>query len=125
MLAGVVPYPDGHGPDDGNSLLLSGGSMTKADIADIIHTRIGLSKKDAMDLLESMLEEIKAELARGNDVKLSGFGHFSIRQKSERRGRNPKTGEEIMIAPRKVVTFRASQLLRDRLPTGESGAGET
>ncbi len=93
--------------------------MTKADIADIIHERVGLSKKDAMELLESMLEEIKAELAKGNDVKLSGFGHFALRQKSERRGRNPKTGEEIMITPRRVVTFRASQLLKKRLPVEE------
>jgi integration host factor subunit alpha len=93
--------------------------MTKADIADIIHDRIGLSKKDSMELLESMLEHIKCELAKGEDVKLSGFGHFMVRQKSERRGRNPKTGEEIMITPRQVVTFRASQLLRDRLPEGE------
>jgi len=94
--------------------------MTKADIADIIHDRIGLSKKDSMELLESMLENIKSELAKGEDVKLSGFGHFMVRQKSERRGRNPKTGEEIMITPRQVVTFRASQLLRDRLPESES-----
>jgi len=94
--------------------------MTKADIADIIHDRIGLSKKDSMELLESMLENIKCELAKGEDVKLSGFGHFMVRQKSERRGRNPKTGEEIMITPRQVVTFRASQLLRDRLPESES-----
>jgi len=94
--------------------------MTKADIADIINERIGLSKKDAMEMVESMLEKIKAELAKGNDVKLSSFGHFMVRQKGERRGRNPKTGEEIMITPRKVVTFRASQLLRDRLPVDES-----
>lgn len=94
--------------------------MTKADIADIIHERVGLSKKDAMELLESMLEEIRAELAKGGDVKLSGFGHFTVRQKSERRGRNPKTGEEIMITPRKVVLFRASQMLKNRLPVDES-----
>lgn len=94
--------------------------MTKADIADIINERIGLSKKDSMEILESMLEKIKSELASGNDVKLSGFGHFMVRQKNERRGRNPKTGEEIMITPRKVVTFRASQLLRDRLPVDKT-----
>ncbi len=86
--------------------------MTKAEIATIICDRVGLSKKESAEIVEVVLKEIKDVLARGEDVKISGFGHFIVRAKNARRGRNPKTGESITIDSRKVVTFRASQLLK-------------
>ncbi len=93
--------------------------MTKAEIANIIHERVGLSKIESAQIVDSVLDTIRKALARGEDVKLSSFGNFVLRDKNERRGRNPKTGEEIMITPRRVVTFKASQLLKQRL-TGEA-----
>lgn len=92
--------------------------MTKSEIATIICERVGLSKKESAEIVEIVLEEIKNVLASGHDVKISGFGHFMVREKSSRRGRNPKTGEGITIEPRKVVTFRASQLVKDHLQKG-------
>jgi integration host factor subunit alpha len=89
--------------------------MTKAKIATIICDRVGLSKKESSQIVEIVLEEIKDVLAKGEDVKISGFGHFMVRSKNSRRGRNPKTGESITIESRKVVTFRASQLVKDQL----------
>ncbi len=89
--------------------------MTKAEIATIICDRVGLSKKESSQIVEIVLEEIKDVLAKGEDVKISGFGHFMVREKNSRRGRNPKTGESITIDSRKVVTFRASQLVKDQL----------
>ena len=89
--------------------------MTKAEIANIIHERIGFSKKESAQLVETVLEEIKQALIDGEDVKLSGFGHFMLREKHDRRGRNPQTGQDITIEPRRVVTFRASQLLKNNL----------
>jgi integration host factor subunit alpha len=92
--------------------------MTKAEIAAIICERVGLSKKESAQIVETVLEEIKDVLATGEDVKISGFGHFIVREKNARRGRNPKTGENITIDSRKVVTFRASQLMKDQLQKG-------
>ncbi|MDX8383406.1 MAG: integration host factor subunit alpha [Ghiorsea sp.] len=89
--------------------------MTKAEIANIISERVGLSKKESSLIVETVLEEIKDVLEKGEDVKISGFGHFMVRSKNARRGRNPKTGESITIEPRKVITFRASQLVKDQL----------
>ena len=89
--------------------------MTKAEIARIVHERIGLTKKESAQIIESALDIIRHSLEQGENVKLSGFGHFIVRRKHARRGRNPKTGEEITIAPRSVVTFRASPLLKKKL----------
>lgn len=89
--------------------------MTKAEIANIVHERVGLSKKEAGMIVDAVLDEIRLALESGNDVKLSGFGHFMVRNKHARRGRNPKTGGEITIEQRHVVTFRASQLLKGQL----------
>jgi len=89
--------------------------VTKADIAKIVHDRVGLSKKESGQIVEAVLDEIKKTLQHGEDVKLSGFGHFMVREKHARRGRNPKTGDDITIASRRVVTFRASQLLKHKL----------
>jgi len=89
--------------------------MTKAEIAEIVYTRVGLSKSESAQMVDFILDSMRDTLARGEDVKISGFGNFMLRDKRTRRGRNPKTGEEIMITPRRVVTFRASQLLKQHL----------
>jgi len=89
--------------------------VTKAEIAEIVHERIGLSKKDSTLIIEDVIETIRSALERGEDVKISGFGHFMLRNKNMRRGRNPKTGEEIMITPRRVVTFHASKLVVEQM----------
>lgn len=89
--------------------------MTKAEIARIVHERVGLTKKESAEMVESVLGVICDALEQGENVKLSGFGHFMVRQKHARRGRNPKTGADLTIEPRSVVTFRASSLLKDKL----------
>lgn len=89
--------------------------MTKAEIAKIVHERVGLTKKESAQIVESVLSVVRNSLEKGENVKLSGFGHFIVRQKHARRGRNPKTGTDITIAPRSVVTFRASPLLKQKL----------
>ncbi len=89
--------------------------MTKADIAKVVHERVGLTKKESAQIVESVLDVIRDSLEQHDSVKLSGFGHFVVRQKHARRGRNPKTGTDITIAPRSVVTFRASPLLKNKL----------
>jgi len=92
--------------------------MPKAEIAKIVHERVGLTKKESAQIVESVLDVIRDSLEQGDNVKLSGFGHFMVRQKHARRGRNPKTGTDITIAPRSVVTFRASPLLKDKMNGG-------
>ncbi len=89
--------------------------MTKAEVAQFIHERVGVSKKEAAQIVDAVIEEIRHALEQGEDVKISGFGHFMVRDKRARRGRNPKTGGEIEISARRVVTFRASQLLKKKL----------
>jgi len=89
--------------------------VTKAEVARIIHERVGVSKKEAAQIVDAVIEELRRTLERGEDVKISGFGHFMVRDKRARRGRNPKTGDDIVISARRVVTFRASQLLKKRL----------
>ena len=95
-------------------------ALTKAEIAAHLSQEVGLSKRDAKEFVESFFEEIKSTLADGEPVKISGFGGFELKDKSERPGRNPKTGEDIPIAARRVVTFRAGQklkeLVEDNLP---------
>ena len=89
--------------------------MTKAEIAKVVHERVGLSKKESGQIVDVVLDIVHKALEQGEDVKISGFGHFMIRNKRPRRGRNPKTGDEITIASRRVVTFRASQLLKKQV----------
>lgn len=86
--------------------------MRKADIANEIYEQIGLSKKEAAEIIETILETLKRVLQKGETVKIAGFGNFVVRSKRARKGRNPKTGEEIGITPRKVVTFRPSQVFK-------------
>ena len=86
--------------------------MTKADLAEKIHTNTGLSKKDSAVMMESVFELIKVSLEAGEDIKISGFGSFTVSQKAARRGRNPQTGDAITIAARRVLAFKPSTLLR-------------
>jgi integration host factor subunit alpha len=86
--------------------------MRKADITSELFDKIGVSKKEGAEILEIILSTIKEVLKQGEVVKIAGFGNFVVRQKKERKGRNPKTGEEIGITPRKVVTFRPSQVFK-------------
>ena len=87
--------------------------MTKADIAEKIHTTTGLSKKDSSTMVESVFAIMKESLEAGETIKISGFGSFEVKQKEARRGRNPQTGEAITIEARKVLSFKPSSLLRD------------
>ena len=87
-------------------------TLTKAELADLLFERVGLNKREAKDMVEGFFEEIRQALERGDSVKLSGFGNFQLRDKPQRPGRNPKTGEEIPITARRVVTFHASQKLK-------------
>ncbi|TAK00312.1 MAG: integration host factor subunit alpha [Candidatus Manganitrophaceae bacterium] len=86
--------------------------MRKADIANEVFEKLGISKKESADILEVILNSIKEVLKKGEIVKIAGFGNFVVRQKRARKGRNPKTGEEIGITPRRVVTFRPSQVFK-------------
>ena len=87
-------------------------TLTKADLADLLFEKVGLNKREAKDMVESFFEEVRRSLESGEGVKLSGFGNFQLRDKPQRPGRNPKTGEEIPITARRVVTFHASQKLK-------------
>jgi len=89
--------------------------VTKAEIAKVIHELVGLSKKESGQIVDEVLEAVRKALEQGEDVKLSGFGHFKVRTKHPRRGRNPKTGDELTISSRRVVTFHASQLLKKKV----------
>ena len=93
-------------------------TLTRADLAEKLHREVGLSRADSAKLVEQILTEMCAALSRGENVKISGFGTFVLRDKGERVGRNPKTGIEVPIAPRRVLTFRASQMMRDRIVAG-------
>ncbi|WP_058554576.1 integration host factor subunit alpha [Thiohalocapsa sp. ML1] len=90
-------------------------ALTKADMAEHLYEELGLNKREAKEVVESFFEEIRTALENGEQVKLSGFGNFDLRQKKQRPGRNPKTGEEIPITARRVVTFRPGQKLKSRV----------
>jgi len=90
-------------------------ALTKAEIIESIHDQLGLPKKNCTDLFENLLEIIKSTLAKGDDVLISGFGKFCVKEKKERRGRNPATGDDMMLDQRRVVTFRCSSVLRDKI----------
>ncbi|MBN1662175.1 MAG: integration host factor subunit alpha [Deltaproteobacteria bacterium] len=86
--------------------------MTKIDIIQEVYEKLGFSKKDAARIVESVFDLMKESLARGEKIKISGFGNFAVKDKKSRRGRNPQTGDEIEISARKVLTFKSSQVLR-------------
>ncbi|MFQ5328696.1 MAG: integration host factor subunit alpha [Thermodesulfobacteriota bacterium] len=89
--------------------------MTKADIVDTIFEQFGYSKKDVAEVVDTIFETLKETLEQQEKIKIAGFGNFAVRQKRARRGRNPQTGEEITIGPRKVMTFKASQILKSAI----------
>ena len=90
-------------------------ALTKIQIVESIHNQIGLPKNKSTEIVENLLEVIKSTLASGEDVLISGFGKFCVKEKRERKGRNPATGDDLMLEPRKVVTFKCSGKLRDRV----------
>jgi integration host factor subunit alpha len=96
-------------------------TLTKSELAEFLFEKVGLNKSEAKEMVEAFFEEIKASLESGDSVKLSGFGNFDLRTKAERPGRNPKTGKEIPIKARRVVTFHSSQKLKSSVEGKSSG----
>jgi integration host factor subunit alpha len=94
---------------------MAGKTLTRADLSEAVYQEVGLSRNESAALVEAVLDEISDALVRGEPVKLSSFGSFAVRQKGRRVGRNPKTGEEVPILPRKVLVFRASHVLKNRI----------
>ncbi|EJW20348.1 integration host factor, alpha subunit [alpha proteobacterium IMCC14465] len=94
---------------------MSNKTLTRADLSEAVYNEIGLSRVESSEIVEAVLDEVSTALVGGEEVKLSSFGTFSVRQKSGRIGRNPKTGEEVPITPRRVLSFRASHVMKDRI----------
>lgn len=97
---------------------MTGHTITRADLAESVYEQVGLSRNESSDLVEAVLDEVSQALVRGENVKISSFGSFSLRRKGERVGRNPKTGIEVPILPRTVLVFRASHVLKDSINKG-------
>ena len=95
-------------------------TLTKANIVESVHHDLQLRKSDSVQVIESLLDIIKRTLASGEDVLISGFGKFCVKDKEKRKGRNPQTGEDLMLGSRRVVTFKCSGILKDRV-NGEEG----
>lgn len=100
---------------------MGGKTLTRADLAEAVVQKVGLPRNESQELVELVLDEIALSLAQGEAVKLSSFGSFGVRQKGRRIGRNPKTGEEVPITPRKVLVFKPSNIMKDRINAGELG----
>jgi integration host factor subunit alpha len=96
-------------------------TLTRMDLSDAVFREVGLSRNESAQIVESILQHMSDALVRGESVKISSFGTFSVRDKSARIGRNPKTGEEVPIHPRRVLTFRPSHLMKDRVASGNRG----
>jgi len=96
-------------------MMRSVGTLTRADLVETINRKMGLSRAESLDMVEAILEKMSKALEAGENVKISGFGTFVLRDKRQRIGRNPKTGVEVPITPRRVMTFRASQLLKEKI----------
>ncbi|MBO6902155.1 MAG: integration host factor subunit alpha [Rhizobiaceae bacterium] len=94
---------------------MGGKTITRADLAEAVYRKVGLSRTESSQLVEMVLEEVCNAIVRGESVKLSSFATFHVRSKNERIGRNPKTGEEVPILPRRVMTFKASNVLKNRI----------
>ncbi|NHK27591.1 integration host factor subunit alpha [Parvularcula flava] len=94
---------------------MSGKTLTRADLTEAVYRNVGLSRNESAELVETILETMAGKLETGETVKLSSFGTFSVREKNQRIGRNPKTGEEVPIKPRRVLTFRPSHVLKDQI----------
>ncbi|HEY8602759.1 MULTISPECIES: integration host factor subunit alpha [Tsuneonella] len=99
-------------------MMRSVGTLTRADLAETINRKMGFSRAESLDMVEAILNHMSKAMEQGENVKISGFGSFVLRDKKERVGRNPKTGVEVPITPRRVLTFRASQLLKERVANG-------
>jgi integration host factor subunit alpha len=102
---------------------MSDTTVTRAQLSEAVYEEVGLSRNESAELVEAVLDEMSDALSRGESVKISSFGSFAVRQKGQRIGRNPKTGEEVPILPRRVLVFRASHVLKDRINGGVDGAG--
>lgn len=100
-------------------------TLTRMELSEAVFRAVGLSRNESAELVESVLEHMSGALVKGETVKISSFGTFSVRKKSARVGRNPKTGEEVPITPRRVVTFRPSQMLREFVEKGGRGRAKT
>ncbi|MEQ8657920.1 MAG: integration host factor subunit alpha [Hyphomicrobiales bacterium] len=98
--------------------VMAGGTVTRADLCEAVYQQVGLSRTEAADLVEAVIEEIAAAAVLGENVKLSSFGTFVVRHKDERIGRNPKTGEEVPITPRRVMVFKPSNILKEQVDNG-------
>ncbi len=103
---------------------MAGNTVTRAQLGEAVYQEVGLSRNESGELVEAVLQEISDALIRGEPVKISSFGSFTVRQKGQRVGRNPKTGDEVPILPRKVLVFRASHVLKSRVDAGAAGAEE-
>lgn len=101
---------------------MGGKTLTRADLAEAVYRKVGLSRTESADLVESVIDEICDAIVRGETVKLSSFATFHVRDKNERVGRNPKTGEEVPILPRRVMTFKASNVLKSRILRTHAGS---
>lgn len=99
---------------------MAGGTVTRADLCEAVYQQVGLSRTEAADLVEAVIEEIAAAAVAGENVKLSSFGTFAVRHKEERIGRNPKTGEEVPITPRRVMVFKPSNILKQSVNDGHN-----
>jgi len=96
-------------------------TLTRMDLSEAVFREVGLSRNESAQLVERVLEELSDALVKGEQVKISSFGTFSVRDKAARVGRNPKTGQEVPISPRRVLTFRPSHLMKDRVAAGNKG----
>jgi integration host factor subunit alpha len=107
--------------------LMAGETVTRARLSEAVYQEVGLSRNESAELVEAVIAEISGALERGEIVKISSFGSFAVRQKGQRIGRNPKTGQEVPINPRRVLVFRASHALKDQINQGltDAGDGET
>src|SRR3954470_20061586 len=108
----------------GAARVIKGETLTRADLAEAVHQEVGLTRQDCAGLVERTLDLIAEGLERGETVKLSGFGVFQVRAKRARVGRNPKTGEPAPIEPRRVISFRASQVMKARVDNAHNGSGD-
>ena len=101
---------------------MANGTVTRADLTDAIYRALGVSRNESAIFVERILEEMASRLERGETVKISSFGTFTVREKKMRMGRNPKTGEEVPISPRRVISFRASNVLKEQINANLSGS---
>lgn len=103
---------------------MSGKTLTRMDLSEAVFREVGLSRNESAQLVEAVIQYMSNALVEGEQVKISSFGTFSIRDKNQRMGRNPKTGEEVPISPRRVLSFRPSHLMKERVAAGNQGRGD-